>query len=192
MNEKVVILKNDKKYISLSKFIRPSNFRDYGFRYLWSFVNVYLFKLSPRPFWLFRVYLLRIFGANIGKGVKLDPNIKIFDPRRLSIGDNSWVGPNCELYNYDQITIESDVALAQHVKLYTVSHDIRSSSFSTIHAPILFKNQSWIAADTFVGMGVIINQGAVLAARSSAFKTIPEWTINVGSPAKIIGNRVVN
>ena len=185
-------MKNDKKYISLSEFKRPSRFRDYGYRYLWCFFNDFIFKLSPRPFWFFRVCLLRIFGAKIGKGVKLDPNITIFDPRNISIGDNSWIGPYCELYSYDKITIESDVALAQHVKLYTVSHDIRSSKFSTIHAPILVRNQSWVAADTFVGMGVVINQGAVLAARSSAFKSIPGWTINVGSPAKNVGNRVVN
>ena len=185
-------MKNDTKYISLSNFVRPSTYRDVGYRYLWSFVNATFFRLSPRPLWMFRVYLLRIFGANIGKGVKLAPNIIIYDPRRLSIGDNSWVGPYCELYSFDQITIESDVALAQHVKLYTVSHDIRSSSFPTIHAPIVVKNQSWIAADTFVGMVVVINQGAVLGARSSAFKSLPEWTVNVGSPAKTIGTRVVN
>lgn len=185
-------MKNDIKYISLSNFERPSTYWDIGYRYLWSFVNALLFRLSPRPFWMFRVYLLRIFGANIGKGVKLVPNIMIYDPRRLSIGDNTWVGPYCELYSFDQITIESDVSLAQHVKLYTVSHDIRSSSFSTIHAPILVKNQSWIAADTFVGMGVVINQGAVLGARSSAFKSLPEWTVNVGSPAKTIGTRALD
>ena len=48
-----------------------------------------------------------------------------------------------------------------------------------------------MAADAFVGMGVIIGEGAVVGARASVFKNVEPWTVVGGNPAKYIKNRGV-
>jgi len=177
--------------IRLSSFKRPSNRYNLFYRFLWNCVQLILFRLSPRIFWVWRIFLLKVFGAKIGKGVKLDPTATFYDPRNIEIGNYVWIGPMDELYSLDKITIGNNVALAQHVKLYTVSHDITDPYFPTISSPITIKDQVWLAADTFVGMGVTIGEGAVLGARSSAFKDLPSWQVCVGTPAKPMYKRVL-
>jgi putative colanic acid biosynthesis acetyltransferase WcaF len=52
--------------------------------------------------------------------------------------------------------------------------------------PIVIGANAWIAADAFVGPGVTIGDGAVLAARGVAVRDIEPWTVHGGNPAKLI------
>ena len=139
--------------------VDPSRFRKKVFypiprRVAWMFVQATAFRLSPRPLWGWRAFLLRLFGAKVGRGVRLDSRCSVFDPRKLVLGDHCWVGPFVELYTVDTITVGDNVALAQHALLYTASHDIEDPEFPTVHAPIVIHDQAWVAACTFVGPGV--------------------------------------
>ena len=183
--------KESNPYIKLSDFTRPYGSGAIVYRVAWGFVQATLFRWSPRPFWSLRAFLLRLFGARIGKGVRLDPSCKVSYPRQLTIGDNCWIGPNNELYNVAPIELGNNVALAQHVKLYTASHDISDPCFATVSAPILIEDCSWLAACSFVGPGVTVRQGAVLGACSNAFEDLDPWSVYVGSPARKIKNRVL-
>ncbi len=184
-------MKINKKTINLRTFRRNEHLYDLIYRFCWGIVQGTIFRFSPRIFWLWRRTILRLFGAEIGAGVKLDPTCRVYDPRKVTIGDNCWIGPANELYSLSEIKIGNNVALAQHVLLYTVSHDIYDINFETISTPIIIEDCVWLAADTFVGMGVTIGEGAVLGARSSAFKDIPPWTVCVGCPAKPIKKRLL-
>jgi putative colanic acid biosynthesis acetyltransferase WcaF len=59
---------------------------------LWWLVNSLFFRPSPQLFYSWRRFLLRLFGAKIGKKVIIRPCAKITYPWKLSIGDYSWVG----------------------------------------------------------------------------------------------------
>ena len=61
-----------------------------------------------------------------------------------------------------------------------------------ITAPIVLKDQSWIGARAFIGMGVTIGQGAVVGATASVYKDVEPWTVVGGNPAKIIKKRVID
>ncbi len=52
-----------------------------------------------------RPALLRLFGADIGTNVLIRHRVRVQWPWNLSIGDDSWVGTDAELYNLDRITI---------------------------------------------------------------------------------------
>ena len=52
-----------------------------------------------------RRWLLRLFGARIGRGVMLRPSVEITYPWKVSIGDWSWVGDNVTLYSLGEIEI---------------------------------------------------------------------------------------
>ena len=48
-------------------------------RVLWRLCQP-LFRFSPRPFWAWRVWLLRLFGARIGREVHIHPTVRITIP----------------------------------------------------------------------------------------------------------------
>jgi len=55
-----------------------------------------------------------------------------------------------------------------------------------ITAPIRIERRAWVAADTFVGPGVTIGEGAVVGARASVFRDVDPWTVVGGNPARIL------
>ncbi len=183
------IEKKSRPYVNLNDFRRPYGSGAIIYRVAWGLMQATVFRWSPRPLWKFRALLLRLFGARIGSGVRLDPSCKVSYPKQLTIGDNCWIGPCNEFYNVAPIELGDNVALAQHVKLYTATHDISDPHFSTVSSAILIEDCAWLAACTFVGPGVTIHEGAVLGACSNAFDDLDSWSVYVGSPAKMIKKR---
>lgn len=151
---------------------------------LWWLVQGIAFPLSPHFLYGFRRWLLRLFGAKIGKGVLIRPTVRFTYPWKVEIGDYAWIGDHVTLYSLDQITIGEHAAVAQKSYLCTGNHDITDAHFGLITAPIKIGNGAWVAADCFVGPGVIIGANAVIGARSSVFRNMPEGQVCWGSPCK--------
>lgn len=175
----------------LAKFKLPTNFRGRPawFVQFWWLVQVMLFATSPQVCYGWRRFLLRIFGARIAPKVLLRPSARITYPWKLSVGSNSWIGDNVELYSLDQITIGSNVVISQGCYLCTGSHDYRSVDFGITISPITVESQAWLAAQSFIAPGVTIGQGAVVGARSLVLKNIPAFSRAFGHPAKVVGTR---
>lgn len=156
---------------------------------LWWFVQGSLFRFSLHHMYAWRRQLLRIFGAEIGKGVQIRASAKISYPWKVSIGDYTWVGDNVEFYSLDQIVVGEHCVISQHSYLCTGSHDIGDPYFSLITKPIHIENGAWIASDVFVYPGVTIGEMAVVAARSTVIHDIPSNEIHAGMPTKFIKYR---
>ena len=71
----------------LNTFKLPKNFRGRNAFtvQLWWLVHSILFKTSPQFLYGWRVFLLRLFGAKIGKKVIIRPSVKVTYPWKLSI-----------------------------------------------------------------------------------------------------------
>ncbi|VDZ82552.1 putative acyl transferase [Kluyvera intermedia] len=84
----------------LSGFTVPKGFRGAGAIkvQLWWAVQATLFAWSPQILYRWRAFLLRLFGAKIGKNVVIRPSVKITYPWKLTIGDYAWVGDDAVLY----------------------------------------------------------------------------------------------
>ncbi|MNR82135.1 Maltose O-acetyltransferase [compost metagenome] len=175
----------------LSKFSIPSGFRGRPgwFVQLWWIVQTSLFALSPQFMYGWRRFLLRAFGAKIGKKVIIRPTARITYPWKVSIGDYSWVGDDVVLYSLGDIIIGSNTVISQRSYICTGSHDYNTLAFNIFSKPIVIEDQAWIATDVFVSPGVRIHEGAVVGARSSVFSDIPARTIYIGSPARFKSNR---
>jgi len=66
---------------------------------LWWLVQATLFHGSPQFAYGFRRWLLRCFGAKVGRGVVIRPSVTITYPWKVSIGDHAWVGDDVVLYS---------------------------------------------------------------------------------------------
>ena len=159
---------------------------------LWWLIQGVFFPLSLHNLNGFRAWLLRLFGAKIGRKVIIRPTARFIYPWKVAIGDYSWIGDDVVLYSVDRIKIGSHCVVSQKSYLCTGSHDLADSTFSLITAPINIGNGVWIASDCFVAPGVAIGANSVIGARSSVFRNVPAQKIAWGSPCLPHRDRIID
>ena len=147
------------------------------------------FRLSPRPCFAFRRWLLRCFGARVGAHVHIYPSAHIYFPWHLSIGNWSSIGEWALVYNLGPVTIGERVTLSQRTHLCAGTHDHRDPAMTLLKPPIVIGDDAWVCADAFVGPGVEVGAGAVLGARAVAVRNVPPWSVAVGNPARVVRQR---
>lgn len=116
-----------------------------------------------------RVALLRMFGAIIGRGVIIKPRVRVKFPWRLSIESDVWIGEGVWIDNLETVLIGSDVCISQGAYICTGSHDWEKASFDLIVKPIHISSHAWIGAmarlapGTRVGKGAVVGMGAMVS-----------------------------
>lgn len=149
---------------------------------LWWFLQAIFFPLTLHNLHAPRIWLLRCFGAKIGRGVVIRPSARFTYPWKVEIGDHSWIGEEVMFYSLDRICIGSHAVISQKSYLCTGSHDVRDPAFRLMTAPIVVGNGVWIATDCFVAPGVTIGANTVVGARSTVLKDLPEGALCYGTP----------
>jgi putative colanic acid biosynthesis acetyltransferase WcaF len=143
-----------------------------------------------QPLWFIpsglRVFWLRCFGAEIGERVIIRAGVNIHFPWRLKLGDDVWLGEEVMILTLDRVTIDSNVCISQRTFLCTGSHDSRKESFDLITRPIHVEEGCWIAAQSFVGPGVVIGRGSVVSAGSVVLRTVQPGQKVQGNPASAV------
>jgi putative colanic acid biosynthesis acetyltransferase WcaF len=152
-------------------------------RVLWNIVQP-LFRFSPRPFFGWRRFLLRCFGAKIGRTVHVYPSATIYFPWNLEAGDESAIGEHAFIYNLGRLTLGSRVTISHRAHLCAGTHDHTKPDFPLLRLPIVIRSDAWICADAFVGPGVTVGEGAIVGARAVAMKDVEAGSIVVGNPAR--------
>jgi putative colanic acid biosynthesis acetyltransferase WcaF len=175
----------------LSLFRLPQGFRGRNafICQFWWIVQDTIFRWSPQSAYGFRRWLLRLFGAKIGKNVLIRQTVKTTYPWRLTIGDFSWIGDDVHLYTLGDIVIGSSVCVSQDVYLCTGTRDSAKIDFPILANPIVIDDQAWVSADSFIMPGVRIGKGAIVGARSLVTTDVPPLMVAAGSPAKVIRQR---
>ena len=161
-------------------------------RMAWMIARTLLFRPFPsRLFKRWRTEVLRLFGAKLSKTASVHASARIWAPWNLEMGDCSTISDNVDCYNVDKIVLGNNVTVSQRAFLCTASHDIRSKGHELLTSPITIGDGAWVAAESFVGMGIRIGKGAVVGARAVVTKDIEPWSIVGGNPAKKIGTRSI-
>ena len=136
------------------------------------------------------VWILRLFGAKIGKEVRIKPYIYIHYPWKLSVGDYSWLA-ECRIENLAQVNIGNNVCVSQKAMLLTGNHDYKKVGFDLITNPIVLADGVWVGANATVCPGVTAASHAVLTVGSVATKNLEAYAIYQGNPAVKVKERVI-
>lgn len=160
-------------------------------RALWGIVWLTLFRPTPRPLHAWRCLLLRLFGAHIGKRVRVYPSARIWAPWNLEMEEGSCLGDFVDAYCVDKIKVGENATVSQYSFLCTASHDYTDPAQPLVTAPIVIGSQAWVTADVFVAPGVTIGEGTVITARSSVFADISPWVVASGNPAAAVRPRTL-
>ena len=133
--------------------------------------------------------MLRLFGASVGPRCRIRRTARFYYPWNVSIGTMCTIGDEAELYSLGKITIGDGAMVSQQAYICAGTHDYTDVALPVVPLPIEIGPEAWICARAFVGPGVKVGTGAIVAACGVAVKDVPEWTIVGGNPAKFIKKR---
>ena len=176
--------------ISNCRSLKPYSRSEYIGRALWA-IALPFFRYSPRPFFSWRRFILRLFGSKIGKEAHIDPTAKIYLPWKLILGNQTSIGENAIIYNLGLVTIGDRVTISQRAHLCAGSHNYSSPSMELLRLPIQIEAQAWICADAFIGPNIKIGESSVVGAASVVVKDVPSGQVHAGNPAKFIKKRLI-
>jgi putative colanic acid biosynthesis acetyltransferase WcaF len=174
--------------VEANRRARKWSARELAVRALWE-LSYPLFAWSPRPFWGWRRCLLRLFGARVGRQVRVHPTVRIAVPWNIAIGDHSSVGDRAILYALGTITIAERVTVSQGAHLCAGTHDYRDPTMPLLKSPIDIEKDVWICADAFIGPDVRVGARAIVGARCVALGDVEANVVVIGNPAQVLRRR---
>lgn len=137
------------------------------------------------------------FGNNvsIGKYYKLHcfneyAGVKLHT--KLIIEDGAYIGDFFTINNADTIHIKKNALIASHVLLVTLNHGIdlakgipfMEQPLTT--GPIVIGENCWIGENVTILSNVVIGNNCVIGANSVVTKSIPDNSVAVGIPARVV------
>ncbi|MFA6017304.1 MAG: acyltransferase [Patescibacteria group bacterium] len=137
----------------------------------------------------FRRFFYRLAGIKMGKGSTIHMKARFYDPRNISIGEDTIIGEGIVLDGRDQLSIGSHVDIATEVMIYNSQHDVNQEDFAATSAPVKIEDYVFIGPRVIILAGVTVGRGAVVGAGAVVTKDVPPYAIVGGVPAKIIGER---
>ncbi len=166
-------------------------FIDKLYRFIWRVFALFLFKPFSLPFFnIYRVFVLKLFGAQLSWSCRIYASAEILSPKQLSMGKYSTLGPGVKLH-LGKTYIGQKVTVSQRTYLCSATHDYKSINTPLQIGFIHIEDFVWIAAESFIMNNLTIKEGAVIGARSAVFKDVDAWTIVGGNPAQLIKKREV-
>ena len=161
-------------------------------RLIWKIACLFLFRPFGFPvFKQWRNFVLRCFGAKIGKGSIIHASAEIWAPWNLEVGQVTCIGPKAIIYNPGRIILGNKVVISQYSYLCTATHAYETKLNTLFWKDIVIYDRVWIAAKAFIAPGKTIGEGAVVGACSCVYKDVEPWTVVGGNPAKFIKKRII-
>lgn len=139
-----------------------------------------------RRFWASRII------SSMGRNVNIERGA-VF-PENLIIGDNSGLGVNCDIFG--PVRIGSNVMMGPEVVIYTTNHvhdntEIPMSKQGiTEPREVVIEDDVWIGRRVIIMPGVTIGKGSIIGAGAVVSKNIPPYSVAVGTPARVVKNRI--
>lgn len=160
--------------------------------FLWWFVG-YI------PFHHVRRFFYRLAGIQIGSGSTVHMMARIYDPRFITIGNDTIIGEKASLDGRKQLPnsqgglhIGDHVDIASEVMIWTSEHDITDPSMKAIEEKVIIEDYVFIGPRAIILPGVKVGKGAVIAAGAIVTKDVEPLAIMAGVPAKKINTRPEN
>jgi acetyltransferase-like isoleucine patch superfamily enzyme len=107
----------------------------------------------------------------------------------VKIGNNTIIGLSSVIIG--PVQIGDGVMLAQNIVVSGLNHSFESITISPSKQPvntklIIIDNHVWIGANVVITAGVHIGKHAIIGAGSVVVKNIPDYSVAIGNPAKVI------
>ena len=122
-----------------------------------------------------RIAVLRLFGAQIQKGVVIRPSVRVYFPWNLAIGENSWIGEGVWIINHVPVEIGSNVCVSQLTVICSSSHNYKSTTLQYKHKSVLIKDGAWVGLRCTILPGTVIGANSVISGGETLSAEIPDY-----------------
>lgn len=179
--------------IDLEKYEDVNSSFDKILRLLWTIVWFLLIKPFPkRTSAKFTRIIINLFGGQLHRTAVVYSSVRIYRPWLLIMKEYSTLGYGVDCYNPATVEVGAHSVISQNTRLCSATHNIRSANMKLELKPIKIGDGVWVAADCFIGPGVLLDDLCVVGARSAVFKNVESNTVVGGNPARNIGLRFFN
>lgn len=132
----------------------------------------------------------------IGKNVNISTGSKIncqssSKAYSLKIGDFCKIGKDVQINAYENVEIKSNVLISDRVHISDASHNYKKdepilNQGSNFFGSVIIESGAWIGINAVILPNVKIGVNSVVAANCVVNKDVPDNSIAVGVPAKIL------
>ena len=149
-----------------------------------------LHKINVTEYWINKSTrkLIAELLSNSKNVVHIEPPFHCDYGYNIECGENVFFNVNCLVLDSAKIKIGSNVLFGPGVHVYTASHPldkIERRNFE-MAKPVTIGDDCWIGGQVIICPGVTIGAGSVIGAGAVVTKDIPEDSLAVGNPAKVI------
>lgn len=144
---------------------------------------------TPKPLNPWRLFWLRLFGSTIYGTPFVHQRARIQIPWNLILGDRACLGDRANAYSLGIIEIEARATIAQEAYICAGTHDFSQPNLPLMTAKITIGEDAFIGARAFILPGVTIGNNTVIGAGSIVTKDMPDRTVCVGNPCRVLRDR---
>lgn len=123
------------------------------------------------------------------EGAVINPPFYCDYGSHIHVGKNFFANYNCTIIDVAKVIIGDNCQMAPNVAIYTAGHpvypDTRNSGYE-YGKEVRIGNNVWIGGNTVICPGVTVGNNCVIGAGSVVTRDIPDWTVAVGNPCRII------
>lgn len=147
--------------------------------------------------------IIGLENISIGSNVRIDANVVITaNSGSLDLGSYIHIGSGCYLGCAGGITFHDFAGLSQGISIYSATDDYSGNSLTnpTVPheylrvntAPVILGKHVIIGSGSVVLPGVVIGEGSSVGALSLVTKSLDDWGVYLGTPARQLKARSKN
>lgn len=109
--------------------------------------------------------------------------------KNIEVGKNFFANYNCMIIDVEKVTIGENCMMAPNVAIYTAGHPIHPAARNSAYEygiEVTIGDNVWLGGNTVVVPGVHIGSNVVIGAGSVVTKDIPDWSVAVGNPCRVV------
>jgi maltose O-acetyltransferase len=149
-----------------------------------------LHKINVTEYWVNKNTrkLIAELLPNSKNVVHIEPPFHCDYGYNIECGENVFFNVNCLVLDTMKVKIGTNVLFGPGVHIYTATHPLNKIERRTVESakPVTIGDDCWIGGQVVICPGVTIGSGCVIGAGSVVTKDIPEDSLAVGNPAKVI------
>ncbi len=123
--------------------------------------------------------------GHLGENASINAPFQIDMGRQVSLADNAFINHSFCASAAGGIDIGEGVMIAPQVTVLTVNHDFKDKMI-IICKPVCIRKNAWIGVNVTICPGVTIGENSIIGAGSVVTKGVPDNSVAVGNPARVI------
>lgn len=125
---------------------------------------------------------------SFGEGSSVYDSSYVFG--EVSVGNNTWIGPFTIIDGSGGLRIGDNCTVAAGVHIYThdnVGQTVTGGKMPIQRKPVSIGNCTYIGPNAIITKGVTVGSHCIIGANSLVTSSLPDFSVAVGTPAKITG-----